>query len=121
MMTTPMMSTKDMTVLVVDDDVQLRGSLEGFLGERVGDLVVARNGGEAIFRLRSLLKLDLLVVDVDLGDCGGATVASAARRRFPGARVVFMSALSRTAVMENGVEWLPKPFSPDALAKYLPA
>jgi two-component system cell cycle sensor histidine kinase/response regulator CckA len=66
--------------------------------------------------------LDLLLTDVVLPGLGGPELAAQLRHRLPGLRVLFMSGFPGTAVLANGElaegsAFLPKAFTPDALAR----
>jgi CheY-like chemotaxis protein len=109
------------TILVIEDDPQVRGvtvrALEG-AGYRV---LVAAEGAEALALARGRTEpLDLLVTDVVMPGLSGGAVAAELRRRDPSLRVLFVSGYARDAlaqgeVSEAAAQFLPKPFTPSTL------
>jgi CheY-like chemotaxis protein len=108
-------------VLVVEDDAQVRSvtvrALEG-AGYRV---VVAGDGAEALaLDQRGAGPFDLVVTDVVMPGLSGRAVVDRLRERHPGLRALFVSGYSRDViaqrgVIEAGIHFLPKPFTPAAL------
>jgi CheY-like chemotaxis protein len=67
-------------------------------------------------------RVDLLLTDMVMPGMNGAELAAAIRARRPDLRVLFMSAYSDEALIEQGriqagVPILEKPFEPDELAR----
>jgi two-component system, cell cycle sensor histidine kinase and response regulator CckA len=109
-------------VLLVEDEAAVRSVTRRML-ERFGYQVrVAENGDEAVRLLdEDGERVDLLITDVVMPGISGQEVAERARRRHPSIRVLFMSgytdeAISRHGMLDEGVEFLHKPFSPETLA-----
>jgi CheY-like chemotaxis protein len=66
----------------------------------------------------------LLLTDVGLPGMNGRQLAEQARQRFPGLKVVFMTAYARNAIshhgrLDPGIELLAKPFTVEVLARKL--
>ena len=66
--------------------------------------------------------MDLLVTDVVLPDLNGPALAERVRELLPELPVLFTSGysgtvLARHGVLHPGIEFLPKPYSGDALAR----
>jgi two-component system cell cycle sensor histidine kinase/response regulator CckA len=110
------------TVLVVEDDPQVRDVTVRSL--RAGGYVVlaARDGREALDLVgaREQGPLHLLVTDVVMPGLDGRAVADELRRHRPGLRVLYVSghaeeAIVRRGVLEPGIEFLPKPFTASSL------
>jgi DNA-binding response OmpR family regulator len=58
------------TILVVDDDPQIRKSLHKVLSAEGYDVVLAADGGEGVEKFNTE-RIDCLVLDVSLPDCNG--------------------------------------------------
>jgi CheY-like chemotaxis protein len=88
--------------------------------DRLGYRVLAAANGEEALALvaRHPGPVDLLLTDVVLPGPGGPEVAAAVRARRPACRVLFMSGYPENlAAGLAGVPFLPKPFSPETLAR----
>jgi CheY-like chemotaxis protein len=109
------------TLLLVEDDDQLRAVASGILrhgGYRVLD---ARNGTEALLVCEQIDgPIHLLVTDVVMPSMGGRELAEHALRLRPGLRVLFMSGYTEDAIADRhtlgpDVFLLQKPITPDTL------
>ena len=109
------MSENTATVLVVDDEPNLRRVLTAVL-EREGHRVLVADGGrDAIRKARAETRLDLLVTDYLMPDLNGLEVLEAVRKHHPGLRALLISGHGtvRSAVeaMRLGAfDFLTKPF-----------
>ncbi|MBK8237290.1 MAG: response regulator [Deltaproteobacteria bacterium] len=110
------------TVLVVEDDASVR-ELVGLLLRRLGyEVLSAEHGHAACERFDTDgERIDLLLTDVVMPRMGGRELAELLRARRPELRVLYMSghaddAVLRHGVMRDDVAYLPKPFTPAALA-----
>lgn len=112
-----------LTVLVVEDEPLLRFTLESYLRQRFGRLLLAASSAEAMKLLHALDgTLDLLITDVLLTGLAGPDLASEVQRRFPGTAIVYMSGLPRRELLSLGIvgeasATIEKPFSPEGLAR----
>jgi CheY-like chemotaxis protein len=110
------------TVLIVDDDTQVRDLLHDTL-ELLGYRVLDADGGPAALRLLQAGKPDLLVLDFAMPQMNGAQVADLARQLWPDLPIVFASGHADTAAIKAAVgedaPILRKPFEMDALARTL--
>jgi CheY-like chemotaxis protein len=111
------------TVLLADDDPGVR-SLSRLALQSYGYLVLdAADGDEAIqLGLTHPGPIHLLVTDLVMPKAGGREVAERLAPARPEARVLFLSgytddALVRHGVLEAGVAFLHKPFTPTTLAR----
>lgn len=110
-------------VLVVEDDEFVRMLAVASL-ERLGYAATARDSGRgALELLDSGAGFDLLLTDIVLtGGMSGKQVASEARQRSPGLKVLYMSGYTENAVvhhgrLDRGVHLLGKPFRLADLAR----
>ncbi len=112
----------DETVLVVEDDANVRDYLLGVLRDLAYRVVVASNAQAA---LRVLVddnnRVDLLLTDVVMPGLNGRELARRAKALRPGLRVLYMTGYSRNAVvhqgrLDDGVDLIQKPVSQSHLA-----
>jgi len=109
------------TVLLVEDDSELRGLLKEILCDAGYQVLEAARPREAIELARSdKSRVDLLLTDVIMPDMSGPEVADAVCAAVPGIKVVYMSgytdeALGRHRVLDPGTHLLEKPFSSQAV------
>jgi|GEM_PF-3369280 CheY-like chemotaxis protein len=114
------------TILVVEDDAPVRRVTRDFL-TRFGYRVLEAGGAdEAIRRCREAEgAVDLLLTDVVMPSMNGKELADMIHATYPGIKVLFTSgyteeAIARHGVLEPGVEFIEKPFTPEALARKVP-
>jgi len=109
------------TVLVVEDDPQVRQVTLKALRAAGYQVLAAGRGEEALALLRGHQgEVDLVVSDVVMPGMSGREVADALRVLRPGLQVLFVSgytqdAIAHHGVLEEGVELLEKPFTPATL------
>ena len=105
----------DKTVLVVDDEPVVRMLVADVLRDLGYGVIEAIDGAEGLRVLRSR-RVDLLVSDVGLpGGMNGRQLADAARVRWPGLKVLFITGYAENAAIGNGLlepgtQVLTKPF-----------
>jgi PAS domain S-box-containing protein len=109
------------TILVVEDDPDVRAYSAGTLAELGYEVVTAGDAGEALALLHAR-RVDLLFADVGLPGINGRQVADEARLLDPAIRVLFTTGYAQNAIVHNGildsgVELITKPFSIEALAR----
>ena len=107
------------SVLVVDDDADIRSLLKDLLSEAGYTVRVAKSGAEAIEQIGKDLP-DLVMMDVKLPDQDGIGVLRQLKREHPELEVIVMTAFggSSTAIkaMEHGAyDYVTKPFEIDDL------
>ncbi|MDP2378601.1 PAS domain-containing hybrid sensor histidine kinase/response regulator [Reyranella sp.] len=111
------------TILVVDDDEQVREIVSHQLTSLGYETVVASNGPEALEMLAREPHVDLLLTDVVMpGGMNGREVAEAARRMQPNLKVLFTSGYFEGALLNNGkidasAQLLVKPYRKNRLAE----
>ena len=110
----------DETILVAEDEPQVRALTERTLIARGYRVLSAQNGAEAVERSRAYPeRIHLLLTDVVMPVMGGVRAADAIRAERPGIRVMFVSGYSEEELFRDGVEeglhFLHKPFTPQEL------
>ncbi len=104
------------TILVIDDEYNLRYTLALILRD-AGYLVdTAENAGEALKRLKAIGQ-DLVILDLKLPDCNGLTLLNKIHSIKPGLPVLIITSLPRTDISEQltehgVVDYLEKPVEP---------
>jgi signal transduction histidine kinase/ActR/RegA family two-component response regulator len=113
------------TILVVEDEPSVRTLAATVLRHRGYSVVEAGSGEAAIRHLDGGLVPDLLLCDLVMPGMNGHQVAAAIRTRHEAVRVLYMSgyedhrAFSEASM--DDVEFIQKPFTPDALARQVRA
>ena len=92
------------TILVVDDEPQVRRLATRALEGEGYHVIEATDGLEALGMFTDDAGIDLLVTDVRMPHTDGIVLAAALRRRFPHVPVLFISGFPR------GTEPAPEPF-----------
>ncbi|HVM25653.1 MAG TPA: sigma-54 dependent transcriptional regulator [Candidatus Limnocylindrales bacterium] len=113
------MSESPRSVLVVDDESDIRSLLSDLLAEEGYQIRTAGTGAEAIAEVANELP-DLVMMDVKLPDQDGIAVLKQLKREHPDLEVIVMTAFggSSTAIkaMEHGAyDYVTKPFDIDDL------
>ncbi|MBS2022052.1 MAG: PAS domain S-box protein [Deltaproteobacteria bacterium] len=109
------------TLLVVEDDSQTRRVTVRTLEKAGYRVLVAGDGELALAVARAWTgALDLVVTDVVMPRMSGRALVDSLRWSRPGLRSLFVSgysqeAISHRGVLDPGVQFLPKPFTPVAL------
>ncbi len=110
------------TVLLVEDDEQVRNLVRLVLVEKGYTVLETINGREALELATALTSaLDLVISDVMMPDLGGRALATALREMRPELPILFISgyvsdAAGHDEVSSDHEHFLPKPFAPEALA-----
>jgi CheY-like chemotaxis protein len=111
------------TVLVVEDDPDLRTLAVALLSNLGYQVLEAGTAAAALVQLASTTRVNLLLTDVMLpGGMNGRELAEEAERRAPGLQVLYMSGYTEDAIMHHGrldagAELLQKPFRRADLAR----
>lgn len=109
-------ATRPPTVLVLDDDAQLRSAAVRILNQRGYRALAADTAAKALEVATSWPgPLDLLICDLVLPGLSGREAANAILARHPELKILFMSGYSsygsfRLQVEESGWAFLGKPF-----------
>ena len=106
-------------VLVVDDERNIREALAKILEKAGHEVVAAASGEEALAGLQDG-RFDLVITDLRMVGTGGLEVLKAAKRHFPEAEVILLTAYgsveSAVEAMKLGAyDYLAKPVDPERL------
>jgi PAS domain S-box-containing protein len=110
------------TILVVEDHEGVRGLIVGTLELCGFEILEASDGRDALRKAEQHAgTIDLLLTDVIMPGMNGKETAARLVALRPGIKVLFISGYSgeliaHRGVLDAGVDYLPKPFTPDALA-----
>jgi two-component system, cell cycle sensor histidine kinase and response regulator CckA len=108
-------------VLIVEDDEAIRRVAVRVLRNEGYSVLQAASAEEALeMDAHALARVDLMITDVVLPGLNGRQLADALRSTHPDMRVLFVSGYTEDAivhhgVLDEGIAFLPKPFSPRAL------
>jgi CheY-like chemotaxis protein len=111
------------TVLIVEDEGNLRNLCVRILEQLGYRVLQARVGAEAIAEAQGYGdRIDLLLTDVVMPGMNGAELAAQLVPHHPGMKVLFTSGytedvISHHGVLAEGVSFLGKPYTPSALAR----
>jgi hypothetical protein len=110
------------TVLVVEDEESVRSLVRKVLERRGYKVLIAGTPKEAFDLSAEHADISLIITDVVLPQMSGRTLADALISRNPSLRVLFMSGYTDDAivdrgVLDEGIPFLQKPFTPEALAR----
>ncbi|HZH51782.1 MAG TPA: PAS domain S-box protein [Microvirga sp.] len=111
------------TILVVEDDEDVRETAVALLSDLGYRVLKARDATSALSIIESGLEIDLLFTDVVMpGPLRSPELARKARARLPHIAVLFTSGYTENAIvhggrLDPGVELLPKPYSREDLAR----
>jgi len=110
------------TVLLVEDDDEVRRLSERILLMAGYDVLTAANGQEALVIAQNTAVLDILVTDVVMPKMNGRQLADRVLESRPGLSVLYVSAYTRGMITPaplaaDGTSYLEKPYSPAALTE----
>jgi len=111
------------TILVVEDDEQVRATVVEMLSDLGYRVLKADSADAALAIVESGLPIDLLFTDVVMpGTLRSPELARRARERLPEIAVLFTSGYTQNAIMhagrlDSGVELLSKPYTREQLAR----
>ena len=110
------------TILLAEDEEAIRSLAERSLREYGYDVVVARDGLEAVALCEARPEIAIAVLDVVMPRMGGKEAFDAMLRIRPALTALFTSGYSTDRIHESfvllpGIEFLPKPYGPASLAR----
>ncbi len=111
------------TILLVEDDHALLALLTHILTARGFLVLHAADGPEALTEARKRNgRIDLLATDIVMPGLGGRQLAEQLRSLHPETKVLYLSGytddvVARQGIAQEQVQFLEKPFSPDALIR----
>jgi len=108
-----------MKILIVDDEVNLLQSLGDVLRSKGFMVGTARNGFEALDRLKER-SFDLIIADLKMPRMGGMELLKVVRERYPQTAVVILTGYGTVksavdAIKRGAYDYLVKPFVPDEI------
>jgi CheY-like chemotaxis protein len=110
------------TLLLVEDEPAVR-HLAAHVLRSLGYIVLSASNGEEGLRVAQEHKMPihLVITDVVMPRMGGKVMADWLKATFPDLRVLFTSGytddtIAREGVLDAGVDFLPKPYTPSILA-----
>ena len=111
-------------MLVVEDEPSVRHLAQGVLKAQGYDVLTAPNGQDAlrVAREHKGQPIALVITDVIMPRMGGKVMAEWLKIAYPDLKVLFTSgytedAIAHHGVLDAGVEFLPKPYSPASLGR----
>jgi len=112
------------TLLVVEDEPSLRHLAEGVLKAQGYTVLTAPNGQDAlrVADERQGQPIALVITDVIMPRMGGKAMAEWLQTTNPDLKILFTSgytedAIAHHGVLDEGIEFLPKPYTPATLAR----
>jgi CheY-like chemotaxis protein len=111
------------TVLVIEDDAQVRALTARALRKRGYDVLEASSRAEADAWVEQRGEdIQLILADVVMPEMSGPDLVAGLRERLPHACVLYMSgytgaAVARRGLLEQGAPILEKPFTPELLSR----
>ena len=111
--------SKQTTILVVEDDDDLRSYLQEFLSEERYSVLTAANGSKAK-RLVEGAVPDLIILDLQLPDISGESLCSEIKKDYPEIPIIILTAKNNptdiAANLQRGADdYITKPFSSEEL------
>lgn len=112
------------TVLLVEDDDQVRGFVRTLLMNDGYNVIEARTGEEGLKVAEESGHIDLLLADMLLPELSGSDLAEKLLEQRPGLKVLFVTGyvegdIVQRCINDLGADFLDKPFLPSALLQHV--
>lgn len=103
-------------ILIVDDAFIVRNNLKTILTKGGHTVVGEASSGEQAIKMYEKFKPDLVTMDITMPDMNGIDATREIISRYPGARIVMVSALSQKSMVLTALElgakhYIVKPFT----------
>jgi signal transduction histidine kinase/CheY-like chemotaxis protein len=108
------------TILVVEDQEAVRTLVCEILRKQGYEILTARDGREALRLSKANGHIDLIITDVVMPQMGGRELAQVLAASHPETKILYMSGYVDKEISQKempGLEFIHKPFSPEALAR----
>jgi signal transduction histidine kinase len=118
----PLPPAAGVIILVVEDDEHVRNVTVAMLRELGYVVVHAARPSEALEKVKTLPRIDLLFTDVMMPEMNGRHLADEALQIRPDLKVVFATGYTQNAIVHNGIldpgtDLLVKPYTIETVAK----
>lgn len=108
-----------MRILVADDELPARKELGHMLQQCIEDVNIDyADSGEAVLKILENNHMDVIFVDIHLGDMNGTSLASVIKKKYPDVLIVFATAFQNYAAKAfdmNVLDYITKPFDLERL------
>lgn len=91
------------SILILDDQAEIRNLLKRFFESRDFDVLLAANGAEAI-RITETLKPDVALIDINLPDMSGISVLKRLKKNHPELGMVIMTGNPADEKIEDAIQ-----------------
>ena len=106
------------TILLVEDEESVRKLTRQMLESRGYRVIEAADGDVALEIARRSAHIDMVLTDVVMPKTGGPELVAKLLQIRPGLKTLYMSGYTdRTVPLENGAEFIQKPFTPNQLGQ----
>lgn len=105
-------------ILIVDDAAFMRMMIKDILGKNGYTIVGEAENGHKAVELYSVLKPDLVTMDITMPEMDGITAVKEIRKIDPKATIIMCSAMGQQAMVIDAIQagardFIVKPFQPD--------
>ncbi len=105
------------TILFVEDNESIRDILGRYLSKYGYNIIIAENGKDALNKLESIEKVDLIITDVIMPEMGGYEFIDIVKKKLPNIKVIFTSGYVDSSGKQNGYSLIKKPYSLDTISR----